>query len=294
MGKINFSKEQEKAISQRGNSLLVSAAAGSGKTAVLVERIIRKITEEKVNINELLVVTFTNAAASGMKEKIKKALKEHIKNNKKDSFLRKQLYMTDSANISTVHSFCLNLIKKYSYLLDERIPASFTLISDTEQALIKDQTINEVISECYEKDDEIFYRLTESYSGGKNDDRLISLILGLYSFLISIPDYRAWIDEKTKELKTTGDFYDTPVALMLDKHIRDILKSAMGKYSYALSYMEGDELIAPYVPVFTEEYLSIKRAYEEEGLYKLIESINKITFENLNSLYFSFIIKTLS
>ncbi len=283
MGKINFSKEQENAISKRGKSLLVSAAAGSGKTAVLVERIIRKIIDEKISINELLVVTFTNAAASGMKEKIKKALKEQIKINKSDSFLRQQLYLTDSANISTVHSFCLNLIKKYSYLLDEKIPASFNLISDTEQALIKEQAVNEVISECYENDDEIFYRLTESYSGGRDDDKLISLILGLYSFLISIPDYRGWIENAIFELGNKDDFYTTPVALMLDKHLRDIMKSAMGKYAYALSYMEGDELIAPYVPVFTEEYLSIKRAYETDGLYNLIECINKISFANLNS-----------
>ena len=103
MSDIKFSKEQLKAIELRNSSLMVSAAAGSGKTAVLVERIIRKITEDTIDVDKMLIVTFTNAAAQGMKRKIKAAIKECIKKDPGNANLKKQLLLVDKANITTVH-----------------------------------------------------------------------------------------------------------------------------------------------------------------------------------------------
>lgn len=282
MSSINFSNEQLSAIEKRNSSLLVSAAAGSGKTAVLVERIIRKITEEKVNINELLVVTFTNAAANGMKEKIKKAIKECIKKDKTNSFLKKQLYLTDSANISTVHAFCMNIIKKYSYLLPENVPVGFTLLTDTEQALIKQQVINELINEYYEKNDEVFEKLSESYSTAKSDEMLIELILYLYSFLISIPDYISWIDKRLDDLKSSEDFYSSDFAKSLYNHIIKILKDGVGKYDYAIEYIDGDELLMPYSEVFKAERTALNDALKKDNLYDVLKAVEALEFENLN------------
>jgi len=282
MSSVKFSEEQLSAIEKRNSSLLVSAAAGSGKTAVLVERIIRKITEEKVNINELLVVTFTNAAANGMKEKIKKAIKECIKKDQTNVFLKKQLYLIDSANISTVHSFCMNLIKKYSYLLPENVPVSFTLLTDTEQALIKQQVINELINEYYEKNDEVFEKLSESYSTAKSDDMLIELILYLYSFLTSIPDYISWIEKRLDDLKSAEDFYSSDFAKSLYSHIIKILKDGIGKYEYALEFMNGDELLTPYYELFKSEQQALKEALKKDNLYDLLNKVESIEFESLN------------
>jgi ATP-dependent helicase/nuclease subunit A len=156
MSDIKFSKEQLKAIELRDKSLMVSAAAGSGKTAVLVERIIRKITEDNVDVDKMLIVTFTNAAAQGMKRKIKVAIKECIKNDPENENLKKQLLLVDKANISTVHSFCLDLIKNYSHMLNEEVPKDFSLINETEKTLMMNQILTEIISDCYEKNEEDF------------------------------------------------------------------------------------------------------------------------------------------
>lgn len=281
MSKINFSKEQLEAIDSRNSSLLVSAAAGSGKTAVLVERIIRKLACDNVNINSLLVVTFTNAAANGMKVKIKKALKELIKQDKSREDLKIQLKLIDSANISTVHSFCLNFIKKYSYMLNEEIPDKFTLLEETERALIMSQIMEEIVEEYYENNDLEFYTLTESYGNARDDGMLISLLLQLYAFLISIPDYKGWIDENLKILKNPENFYDSEIAKSLYKHIISIVKSAYDKYAMAMELIEEEELLAPYIEPFSRDFTGIKLLLTSKDLKSLLKALSAFEMENL-------------
>ena len=116
MGEVKWTKEQEIAINKDGSNILVAAAAGSGKTAVLVERIINKIVNKKIDIDKLLVVTFTNAAASEMRERILKAIYKKL-DEKEDENLRKQILLLNKASISTIHSFCLDVIKNNFYAL---------------------------------------------------------------------------------------------------------------------------------------------------------------------------------
>ena len=114
----NWTQEQLKAINSKGANILVAAAAGSGKTAVLVERIAKKVLVDNVDIDKMLVVTFTNAAAAEMKERILERLYKEIEKAPNDSNLQKQILLLNKANISTIHSFCLEVIKNYFYEID--------------------------------------------------------------------------------------------------------------------------------------------------------------------------------
>lgn len=281
MGAILFNNEQRKAIDIKNTSVAVSAAAGSGKTAVLVERIIRKITEENCDIRNLLVVTFTNAAASSMKSKIKKAIKEKIKEGKNISNLKRQLILLDGANICTVHAFCLDFLKKYSYMLPEEVPVSFSLMEDTERQLVMLKVLSDILNEYYESEDDVFEKLSEQYGGGKNDDSLLELILSLYGYLISIPDYNLWIEKSLCALTDEDDFYNSNTGNVIFNHIKNVMKSAMSKYQYALSYMEGDELVTPYYDLYKVEYNMFLNVYNCKDLYSAMNELGKIYFDSL-------------
>ena len=137
MGKMNWTDEQKKVIDLRNRNLLVSAAAGSGKTAVLVERIIQKITAKKdpVDVNRMLVVTFTEAAASEMKERIRLAIEKAMEENPGNSHLERQNALIHSAAITTIHSFCLSVIRDHFHLLD--IDPGFRVAEEGELRLLK-------------------------------------------------------------------------------------------------------------------------------------------------------------
>jgi len=156
---VNFTESQEKAINSRRCSLIVSAAAGSGKTAVLVERVIRMICDrdDPCDIDELLVVTFTNAAATEMKEKISAALLKRISENPSDLRLRRQLSLLSGARIQTVHSFCLDLIREHFALVD--VPADFGIADEAAASELREQAIDEVLEELYASGDADFEAL---------------------------------------------------------------------------------------------------------------------------------------
>ncbi|MDF2911241.1 MAG: addA, partial [Sporolactobacillus laevolacticus] len=136
---------QWRAITERGHDLLVAAAAGSGKTAVLVERIIQKMTdpEQRINIDDLLIVTFTKAAASEMRERIGKALDKRLAEEPENLFLRRQRGLLGKASIMTLHAFCMSVVKQYYYFLD--LDPGFRLLDETEAALLREEVLNELL-----------------------------------------------------------------------------------------------------------------------------------------------------
>jgi ATP-dependent helicase/nuclease subunit A len=201
MASMNWTIEQQSVIDTRNRNLLVSAAAGSGKTAVLVERIIQIITNEEkpVPIDSLLVVTFTNAAASEMRERIAEALETKIDNNPENQYLHKQLSLLPNANIMTIHAFCLNVIKNNFHLIN--LDPSFRIADETELILLRSDTINELLEEKYQQENNgDFIALIESYTTGKSDNKIEELILELYKFAMSNPWPEVWLDEKVEEL----------------------------------------------------------------------------------------------
>ncbi len=195
---ISWTKEQNKAITTRGSNLLVSAAAGSGKTAVLTERIMRILTEDEVNIDELLIVTFTKAAAGEMKTRILKSLSNKIEDGCiNQEHLRKQISLLNKSYIMTLHSFCMDAIRKHFQLID--IDPAFRIGDITELSIMKEEALDEVLEKEYEKEDKSFVSLVEGYGGKKDDDKLRDLILKVYYFIQSKPYPQKWLQQCIEE-----------------------------------------------------------------------------------------------
>lgn len=185
---------QKQAIEARNGTVLVSAAAGSGKTAVLVERVIERITdaENPVDIEKLLIVTFTKAAAAEMKERILKRLSEMICEQPKNQYLKRQKMYLPNAQISTMDSFCGKLVKENFEKAD--VAPDYTMLSDIEHDMLKREVINVVLEELYsmpKEETEDFLRL---FTNGRNDENLISSILTLYDFAMASQNPLNWID----------------------------------------------------------------------------------------------------
>lgn len=198
---MKWTKEQEHIIRSRNKNILVSAAAGSGKTAVLIERIKQLVIKDHINIDEFLITTFTNAASSEMKERLNIAVKEEIKTNRGDvGFLRKQLSMIPRANIGTFHNFSLEIIKRYFYFTD--LEPGFAIGDDTQVSIIKKESINELFERRFEYDYDEFSKFLEKYSTDKSEEKLKNNIINIYDELRSIPWYMSWAEEKKELLKS--------------------------------------------------------------------------------------------
>lgn len=190
-----WTNKQQSVIDSRGENLLVSAAAGSGKTAVMVERIIQIVSDEAnpVDIDRLLVVTFTNAAAAEMKERIMNALEKKVEEQPGNEHLMRQIARVQKAQITTIHSFCLNLIREHFMEID--LDPGFRIGEEGEISLLEQDAITEVLEEAYEKKDEDFLTFLESYWSGKSDKRIEELILQAYTFARSGKNPKQWLEQ---------------------------------------------------------------------------------------------------
>ena len=197
MGSVKWTKEQLQAIETSGNNILVAAAAGSGKTAVLVERIINKIINEKINIDQILVVTFTNAAASEMRERILDAIYKKIEQDPNDLHLQKQITLLSKASICTIDSFCLDIVKSYFYEID--ITPNFRIADNAELELLKMETIDEIFEEKYGEYDKDFLKVLEMYTKYQDDTPLKDLIIYIYNYIQSCPFPNKWFKEMTEK-----------------------------------------------------------------------------------------------
>ena len=191
---VTFTDAQWKAIWATGKDVLVSAAAGSGKTKVLITRMIEKVLSDQnpIDVDELLVVTFTNAAAAEMRHRMAEALEEAIVANPDSIHLRRQLSLLNKAQISTLHSFCLNVVRQYAYLID--IDPGFRIADSTEAALLRDDTIGEVLEDAYNAENpEAMYRLADSFTSDRNDQSIETLIDRLYDYSRVHPSPERWL-----------------------------------------------------------------------------------------------------
>ncbi|MDP4117829.1 MAG: helicase-exonuclease AddAB subunit AddA [Bacillota bacterium] len=197
-----WTDEQKTAINERGCDLLVSAAAGSGKTAVLSERVLRRISdpERPVSVDRLLIVTFTNAAAAEMRQRIIDKLREELEKYPENIILSKQLTLAPRANITTIHSFCLNVIKSNFHLLD--IDPSFGILDEGEKEIICLQLAQEVINEMYDKHGEKYSHMALWLADGK-DEQLAEEIIELYKYIQSFGDPLAWLHEQVEKYNIT-------------------------------------------------------------------------------------------
>lgn len=198
---VQWTPEQQRAIYEKNQNILVAAAAGSGKTAVLVERIIEKILDEQepINIDELLVATFTNAAAEEMRQRIGKALEQALEDNPTSYHLKKQLSLLQRAAISTIHSFCMNIVRQYSYVID--LDPAFRIADEMEIDLLKHEVLDELFEERYGDDGEeieSFFAVVDMFSSDRSDIAVEELLLRLHTFAKQSPWPEKWLEEVAK------------------------------------------------------------------------------------------------
>ncbi|MDM5316856.1 helicase-exonuclease AddAB subunit AddA [Fictibacillus sp. b24] len=202
-----WTDEQWQAIQARGENVLVAAAAGSGKTAVLVERIITMIREKTADVDRLLIVTFTNAAAAEMRKRIGEAIDKELSQNPSSLHLRRQLNLINKASISTLHSFCIEVLRKHYYETD--LDPGFRVAEETEAELIRQEVIEDLFEEEYSKGEEhIFYEVVDAYSSDRNDMELQKLVLSLYDFARSHPDPDGWLDQMAETYQVQASSID--------------------------------------------------------------------------------------
>ena len=208
MSERKWTEEQKKAIKLSGKNILVSAAAGSGKTSVLVERIINKIVNEKVDIDKILVVTFTNAAASEMRQRLMDAIYKKIDEDPNDQNMQRQLMLINRANISTIHSFCLNVIRNNFFEIG--MSSNFRVADETEIEIMKQEVVEDIFEEAYENQEEDFIELLEKYTTYKDDENLKKYVLNIYEFIQSNPFPEKWLNDAVEDYNiNASDFKET-------------------------------------------------------------------------------------
>lgn len=209
---MSWTKEQKQVIDLRNRNILVSAAAGSGKTAVLVERIIQMITDERnpVDIDRLLIVTFTNAAAAEMRERIGAAIENVLEERPYEEHLQRQLSLIHNAKITTIDSFCLYVIRNHFHEID--LEPNFRIGDEGELKLLREDVLKAVMEENYREKKPEFLKFMEGYASGRDDSAAGNMILQLYEFSRSYPWPEEW-------LTSLSDGYDVPDEKALDEAV---------------------------------------------------------------------------
>ena len=234
---VTWTDEQWKAIWATGQDTLVSAAAGSGKTAVLINRMIEKVisSENPIDVDELLVVTFTNASAAEMRHRMADALEKEIAKDPRNQHLRRQLSLVNKAQISTLHSFCLAIVRQYAYLIE--IDPGFRIANEGESALLRDDVLAAVLEEAYDQEEEAkvnaVYRLVDSFTSDRDDQAIETLISKLY-------DTSRVHAEPTKWLRSLPMQYDLPETITIDEldFIEPLKNSIKFSLEEALAHIE--------------------------------------------------------
>ena len=222
-----WTKEQQDAINARGVSIIVSAAAGSGKTSVLISRLISQLadTENKISAEKMVIVTFTKDAAAEMKQRLTIALSELIENQPENEWLIQQQLMLQSAKISTIHSFCFDLIKEN--IQEFELSSGFRIIEETEENLIKNKALQTVFEDFYQNKPSQMEKLY-NYFCYKNDKPLENIILDIHNYISSIPYSEKWLEDSQKNY-IYEDFINSD---FISKYLENILNTA--EYSVAL------------------------------------------------------------
>lgn len=259
-----WTDDQWDAITLKGQNMLVAAAAGSGKTAVLVERIIRRISNEwePIDVDRLLVATFTKAAASEMKHRIREALEKELMKQPQSQHLRKQLALMGRASITTLHSFCLEVVGRYFSLI--RLDPGFRIANETEADLLRQDLLGEMLEQYYAASGEnsAFWRLVDSFSGERNDDAIMQLIQKLYDVSRSHPWPEYW-------LRATASMFGPPAPAQ-----KEVPDEAASVIQEALPYVAAASVPADYA--IWEQSLIRDLSLELEGAADLLRQAQEI------------------
>ena len=235
---------------------------GSGKTAVLVERIIKKIIDDKIDIDKLLVVTFTNAAASEMRERVLDALYKKIEEDPENTNLHKQINLLNKANICTIDSFCLDIIKNYFYEID--VSANSRIADTTEINILKQEILEEIFEEKYMNNNKKFISLIETYTKYNKDEDLQALILKIYDYIQTNPFPEEWLHDKInifKDVNKITNFSKTVWGNIIIEYVDSILQNCILNLTEILNKIKIFPEMEKYIDTINldlEEYKLIK------------------------------------
>ena len=274
MSNVKWTEEQLQAINEKGNNILVAAAAGSGKTAVLVERIINKVINENIDIDKILVVTFTSAAASEIRERILDAIYKKLEENPENTNLQRQINLINKANISTIHSFCLDIIRNNFYELN--ISNNFRVADATEIELMKYEVLEDLFEEKYLNNDENFENLINTYTGYRGDEGLQNLILNIYRFIQSSPFPKKWLEENVNLFNhDNGDFSQTVWGKIILQDIEEELAEAIMQLKNISAKMEMYDELVKFTKAIKEDIYNLE--YIKSGINNWDEVLIKIS-----------------
>ena len=280
-----WTSAQRAAIDARDADVLVAAAAGSGKTAVLVERIINRITDETqpVDLDRLLVVTFTNAAAAEMRQRIGAALTERLEQFPGDQVAARQLTLLPRASITTIHAFCHRILRSNFHLLD--LDPGFRLADPTENELIRLSALEEVIDEMYEdpiyaKD---FLALTEAYLNIRQTEDFYGLLNHIYDFAMSLPNPKGWLSDSAERFLTSESekFDDSPFAEpVLEAGIGKI-RAVAEKYNTMIRLADSDDGGADFASFLMAEQAMLLKLLSADTYDAFCENLSQISFQTI-------------
>lgn len=287
MTNMAWTNEQQAAIDSRGQTLLLSAAAGSGKTAVLVERIIRRLLDKEypIDITELLVVTFTKAAAAEMRDRIGTALMKALSETK-DPRVERQLALLPSAQISTLHAFCQHVIRKYFYTID--LDPAFSIAGEEELNLLRRQVLEDVFLSYYEDDEKasILYPLADMFGSDRGDDILMDTVSRMYTYARSLAWPEHWLKEAARAYDVAPDAVidDMVWAGPIKDAVRRILEEDARLYDGVLYHLRQREAFAPACDTFVAEQAALRQAAQARSWDDLSRFVRAIDFPRLKSL----------
>lgn len=283
---VRWTEKQRKVIESRNRNLLVSAAAGSGKTAVLVERIIRMISEGEnpLDIDQLLIMTFTSAAAAEMRERIGAAVEEKLKEHPEDEHLWLQASLIPQAQITTIHSFCLNLIRNHYNRLD--IDPAFRMGDEGELSLLRKDVMGEMLEACYEENQPEFVRFVEQFGRGKADKGIEDVIFQMWEFSQSHPWPMEWLMECRRELEeeNLGELEGRKWVRFLMEDVSARMEELEEQLEEALSVCREENGPLAYEPMLMkdkERIGAVKTGAGSGSVQALYDSLYNLTFDRL-------------
>ena len=261
-----LTEEQRNIVDDRGGELLVSAAAGSGKTRVLVERLLDRVTKEGIDIDRFLVITYTKAAAAELRGRIAQELSDRLAASPNDRHLRRQTTLVYRAQISTIHAFCAALLRENGHLLD--LDPDFRLCDEGESRVIMAQVLEEVLDRRYEDlaEDSPFALLVDTLSAGRDDSRLVQIAADVFGRVQSHPDPARWLEEQKElwRLKDISDLTETPWGAPLLEDAKRQMRACRDRLRQALKLAQSDELLKMnYGPTLSASLDALEELFRE-------------------------------
>ncbi len=283
---MKWTEKQQQVIDSRNRNLLVSAAAGSGKTAVLVERIISMISEgpSPFNIDQLLVMTFTNAAASEMRERIGAAVEKKLKEDPGNEHLWLQAALIPQAQIMTIDSFCLELIRNHYNTLD--IDPAFRIGDEGELTLLRGDVMEQVLESCYEEADDGFIQFSEQFGSGKSDKAMEDVILQAWQFSQSHPWPEEWLSQcrQQMEAEAAGNLDSSVWMQFLLKDVSLQMEELAAQAEEALELAREENGPFVYEPMLMNDVSRLKKVKEaaDTGSFQAFyQAVNELVFDRL-------------